>query len=392
MKRMFAQNTLKDIVLLTLFTIGLTLLVWLPHLLAISNLYGLDFSQGFNTIYRNYDGMEYVVIAKSFYDPKIIASLPQSLSANYYAAHFPGYAMVILLFAPFVGFLKSMLLVSLGFTILSAIAFYFLVKHFALSRHPLFLSFVFFILPARWFIVHSVGSAEPMFIFFTIVCLYFFMKFEDSKNWTDLFFCGLAGAFAQFTRPPGILIFIALWLYLLYKKVFVGKKASEVLALIPRYFLLLLIPLTLLGMFYWYSQSYHDFFAYFHSGDNIHLQFPPYQVFNKHQFWVGDIWLEDIVYIFILGFLGGIMLLKDKVRPLGFFVLTYLTASIFVAHRDVSRYVLPIFPFVLIAFEKALVSKEFKIVLIIISLAIYLYAQNFIIANTAPFPNPGLFN
>jgi len=98
------------------------------------------------------------------------------------------------------------------------------------------------------------------------------------------------------------------------------------------------------------------------------------------------------VYIFILGFLGGIMLWKKKLHSLSFFVLTYLIASTFVAHRDISRYLLPISPFLLIAFEKVLTSREFKIILPIIALAIYLYCQNFILANTAPIPNLQFFN
>jgi len=63
-----------------------------------------------------------------------------------------------------------------------------------------------------------------------------------------------------------------------------------------------------------------------------------------------------------------------------------------VAHRDISRYVLPVAPFVLIAFEKVLTSREFKIIFPVILLAIYLYAQNFLLQNTAPIPNPILFN
>ena len=140
------------------------------------------------------------------------------------------------------------------------------------------------------------------------------------------------------------------------------------------------------------NQTYGDFWAYFHSGDNIHLTFPPFQVFNKHQFWVGDIWLEDIIYIFILGFLGGITLLKQKLHLLAFFVLTYLAAASLVAHRDISRYLLPVAPFILIAFEKVLTSREFKIILPILLLAIYLYAQNFLLTNIAPIPNLPLFN
>ena len=377
-------KTVKDLVIITLFVIASTIFIWLPHILALPNFWGLNFSNGFNTIYRNFDGLEYVVIAKTWYQGASIASIPQQLPANYFASHFPGYSILIATLAPFLGFLKSMLFVSVLFTALSTIALYFLVKDFRLSSQPLFLSLLFLILPARWVVVRSVGSSEPAFIFFIIMAIYFFMKFELQQKYSLLIYTGLFGLLAQLTRPPGILLFIALSVYLLWKRFSIRTISIN----LP----LLLIPLGLLSIFTWYSITYQDFFAYFHSGDNIHLNFPPFQVFNKLQFWVGDIWLEDIVYIFILGFFGGVMLWKRKLYPLAFFVLTYLTASIFVAHRDISRYLLPITPFVLIAFEKVLTSKEFKIILPIILLAIYLYAQNFILHNVAPIPNLEMFN
>ncbi|MBI4037244.1 hypothetical protein HY385_02375 [Candidatus Daviesbacteria bacterium] len=388
------KKTGQDLIILIFATLILTTLVWLPHYFRLPNLFSLNFNTGFDAIYRNFDGLEYIVIAKTFYNPQAIANLPQSLSATYYAAHFPGYSLLILLFAPLLGFLKSMLYVSLLFTTLSTISFYFLIKHFNLTNHPLFLSLVFLILPARWLIVHSVGSAEPMFLFFVITSLYFFIKFEATHRPSFIFLTGLTGAAAQITRPPGILLFLALIFYLIWKLVYQNQTnmVRRTISMVITYSPLLLIPTTLLGIFYWYSLSYHDFFAYFHSGDNIHLTFPPFQVFNKNQFWVGSIWLEDVIYIFILGLLGGLFLLKQKLYPLAFFVLTYLGASFFVAHRDISRYVLPIFPFVLIAFEKVLTSREFKIVLVILALAIYLYAQNFILQNTAPIPNLQVFN
>lgn len=384
----------KDILILISLTLLITTLVWLPFYLKLENLWGLNFSQGLSTIYRNFDGLEYIVIAKSLYQPEIISSLPLELSPNYYAAHFPGYALSILSLAPLIGFLKSMLLSSLLFTIGSVIIFYFLVKNFRLTSHPLFLSFVFLILPARWLIVHSVGSAEPMFIFFLLLAMYFFMKYEENKNWNYIFLTAIFGMLTQFVRPPGILLFLALGLYILWKNFFLEKAQSfqRKISSVLGYFPLLLIPLTLILVFSWYSFTFKDFFAYFHSGDNIHLVFPPFQVFNINQPWVGSIWLEDIIFTFILGFLAGITLLKQKLYPMAFFVLTYLGASIFVAHRDISRYILPVFPFVLIAFEKVLTSKEFKIVLIIVCLAIYLYAENFLINNVAPVANLELFD
>ena len=385
-------KSVKDCAILAILTLVAAFLIWLPHLLSVPNLWGLSFTEGFATIYRNFDGLEYVVIAKTFYNPTAISTLPLSLPANYFASHFPGYSVLIYIFAPFLGFLKSMLLVSLLSTIAASWAFYFLVKNFKLSNHPLFLSFIFLILPARWLIVHSVGSSEPTFIFFICTAVYFFMKFENSGKFANIVMAGIFGLAAQLTRPPGILLFLALLLFVIWKTIKTKMSFVSIIRIIATYSPLLLIPFGLLLIFSWYSISYQDFFAYFKSGDNIHLTFPPFQVFNKFQFWVGDIWLEDIIYIFILGFLGGVMLLKQKLYPLAFFVLTYLVASTLIAHRDISRYLLPVSPFILIAFEKTLTSREFKIILPIILLAIYLYAQNFLLANTAPIPNLSAFN
>lgn len=386
------SKSFKDSIVLVLATLIITLMVWLPHILALPNFWGLSFKEGFATIYRNFDGLEYIVIAKTFYDPSLIASLHQSLPANYFASHFPGYAILINIFVPFLGYLKSMLFVSILSTILASLAFYFLVKDFKLSSYPLFLSLIFLFLPARWLIVHNVGSSEPTFIFFVITAVYFFMKFEQSKQFSNILLAGTFGLLAQVTRPPGILLFIGLLLYILWKVFILKSEKNPLIWTIGKYLPLVLMPLGLFGVFFLYGQTYGDFWAYFHSGDNIHLTLPPFQVFNKEAFWVGDIWLEDIIYIFLLGFLGGVMLIKQRLYPLAFFVLTYLIAATLVTHRDISRYLLPISPFILIAFEKVLTSREFKIIFPIIILAVYLYAQNFLIANTAPIPNLPAFN
>ncbi len=383
------NRNLKDLSLISVFVIVITLAVWLPHLLALPNFWGLSFKEGFPLIYRNFDGLEYIIIAKTFYNSQLISLLPQSLPASYFASHFPGYSILIYFFAPLLGYLKSMLFVSLLSTILATWVFYLLVKNFKLTNSPLFLSLIFLILPARWLIVHSVGSSEPTFILFILTAIYFFMKFEQSGNSLNLIYVAFAGIFAQLTRPPGILLFVALSAYLFWRII---TKQIPISKAISAYLPLLTIPLTLLLIFFWYSITYQDFFAYFHSGDNIHLTLPPFQVFNKAQFWVGDIWLEDLIYIFTLGFLGGIILWKKRLYTLSFFVLTYLFASTLIAHRDISRYILPVTPLILIAFERVLTSKEFKIILPIIFIAIYLYSQNFILTNVAPIPNTYLFN
>lgn len=384
-----ATKTITDVIIISVITVVLTLAIWLPHLLNLSDFFGLNFSAGFNTIYRNYDGLEYIVIAKSFYQPSLISSLPYTLNPIYYASHFPGYSVLILFFAPLLGFLKSMLFVSVFSTILAAITFYFLVKDFKLTTQPLFLSLLFLILPARWLIVHSVGSAEPTFIFFTLLAIYFWLKFDQFKKTQFVLLVALAGLAAQLTRPPGILLFLAVVVYIIYNLYNHYNDYSYDKSL--KYLPLAIIPLGLLVVFFIFGQSYGDFLAYFHSGDNIHLK-SPFAVFNKNEFWVGEIWLEDIIYVLILGFLGALLLFKERLYLMSFYVFVYLAAITLVAHRDISRYALPIFPFLLIAFQKVLVSKEFRVVLIIVALAIYLYAQNFILGNSAPIPNLTAFN
>ena len=372
-------KTLNHLTVIASFTLISTFLIWLPHILALPNFWGLSFTEGFNTIYRNFDGLEYIIIAKSFYEPGLIAGIPQNLPANYFASHFPGYAAAIFLLAPILGYLNSMLAVSILFTTASATIFYFLVKDFKLTNQPLFLTLVFLILPARWVITRSVGSSEPMFIFFIIACVYFLMRYTIYHIPYTIYLSALFGLLAQVTRPPGILLGIAIGVYAIW----LGYQKKSIKTLLS-FYPFILIPLTLLSVFYLFGQQYNDFWAYFHSGDNIHFTFPPFQVFNKSQFWVGDIWLEDIVYIFILGFLGVTTLWRKKLYSLAFLVLTYLTASTLIAHRDISRYILPITPFIIIAFEKVLVSREFKIILPIIALAIYLYSQNYILQNVTP--------
>ena len=235
-------KTWRDLFLITGFVLLSTFLIWLPHLLAIPNFWGLNFSNGFNTILRNFDGLEYIVIAKTWYQPELIAGIPQSLPANYFASHFPGFPIAIAAFAPFLGNLKSMLLVSLLFTIASAIAFYFLLKDFKLTSKPLLLTLIFLLLPARWVIVHSVGSPEPMFILFVILSLYFLLNYvtSETKYVSAIWLSAIFAATSQLIRPPGILLAIAIGVYVLWQ----GYKRKSYTYMFNFYpFLLVQIPL-----------------------------------------------------------------------------------------------------------------------------------------------------
>lgn len=367
----------KDILILAIASILVTLAVWLP--------FSLGFGGGMTTVFKNFDGPNYLVIAKSWYDQGFIASrfsLPTPL--EYYPAHLPGYPATIALLNFFFTGPWAMLLSSLIFTILSVITFYLLILKFKLSENPLWLALVFLVFPARWVAVKAVGSPEPLFLFAILSSIYFFKSaFDKAENnlvspkkivGLDLLLAGVFGALAQITKSPGILLFLAYFIYLGYlKKDFIRRT-------IP----LLLIPFSALLVFLFYRLQTGDFFAYFHSGDNFHLVFPPYQSFAQNRSWLGDFWREDMVWQYFLGALTVIFLFKQKLYDLAAFAGIFFTATLFVAHRDLARYSLPLVPFALIAFDKIIQKKEFKIALLIILPAIYLYAINFIAGNTAP--------
>ena len=134
-----------------------------------------------------------------------------------------------------------------------------------------------------------------------------------------------------------------------------------------------LIPASLIGVFFLFRDKFGDFFAYFHSGDNIHLFFPPFQIFNYSQPWVNTHWLEEIIFIYIVGALGLLYLIKKKEITLSWFVGIFFTLLLFVSHRDLMRYGLPIMPFLFVAFSDLLTSKEFKIIMAIIDNSYIIY-------------------
>lgn len=281
----------------------------------------------------------------------------------------------------------AMLLTTLMTTILAASIFYLFIKKFRLSKKPLWLSILFLFLPARWLVVRSVGSPEPLFIFSLLASFYFFKSALTSASQNilskkkiitlDFLLAGIFGALAQITKTPAILLFITYGVWLTYLAI---KRKKIYYQAWP----LLLIPLSALGVFIFYYLQTSNFLAYFQSGDNFHLVFPPFQAFATGRNWLGDFWLEDMVYVYLVGALTLVLLFKQKLYDLATFTTIFFTATLFVAHRDLSRYSLPLMPFALIAFAPFLEKKEFRIAFLIILPAIYFYTLNFILHNTAP--------
>ena len=357
--------------ILTLIALSLipTLLIWLPFLLRLPSFWHIPLPQnGLATIGANYDGPLYIAVAKSLYDPELIkANYQFPLTTQYYTAHFPLFPLLIKLFS----FLTNSIYAMLAVTLLSSfLAIYFFYK----LTNNLFLTAIFSILPARWLIVRSVGSADPLFVAGILASLYFFI---NKKYW----WAGIWGAIAQMTKSPAILLFISYVIFVFWKDIKNYQK----------YLPLLLIPVSIFVVFLFYYFQTGDFFTYFRSGDNIHLFFPPFQIFNYSAPWVGTFWLEEIIFVYLIGTIGVVRLFIQKNYEMAVFAGVFMTSLLFVSHRDLVRYALPIVPLLLISFSEVLMKKEFKIALAVIIVPIYLFSLAFISQNVMPISNWGPF-
>lgn len=358
---------------LVILVILFSLVVWLPFATKIV-LPGweLDFSGGNKTLWQNFDGPNYLIVSKTWYNvEKIKTEFSSPLPAEYYPAHFPLYPAIISIFDMVLKGPTAMLLSTLVGSILCFLMLYKYIMEFKLSKNAFWLCLAFLILPARWVAVRAVGSPEPWFIFFILASIFYFRK---EKFWL----AGILAALAQLTKSPAIILLAAYGVFALVDSIKSKKIQFK--------YLPLLIQLTVIPVLFWFfGLRTGDFWAYFHSGDNIHLFWPPFSVFSpKGQYWVGSFWLEDVIWTWLI-FGVGIMKLRDKKLTIEYyFAGLFFLSTLFVAHRDISRYILPIAPFVLIGWDKLVQKKEFKIVAAVLVIPILLYSWTFLLNNTAP--------
>lgn len=377
------MSRIRNFVIVALISLIPTLLIWMPFFFRLKSFWNIPLPQaGMATIVANYDGPLFLVVAKTLYGLEAIKdSFAFPLPVEYYAAHFPLYPLIVRLFAWVMGYPYAMLLVTILTSILALNFFHKFILQYVDNKYALWMTFVFAVFPARWLIVRSVGSAEPLFIASTIASIYYFQQ----KNY---WWAGIWGVAAQLTKSPGILLFVSYFLALSVPNMkiaaidSVGKwiKSLNLEKAFPIFF----IPMSLLVLFIFYGFRLNDFLAYFHSGDNIHLFFPPFTIFNYSQPWVGTFWLEEIIFVYLIGVLGLLNLVRQKRSALVWFVGVFFFSIIFVSHRDLIRYSLPIVPFLLAAFSETITKKEFKIVIAVLLIPIFLFSLTYISQNVMP--------
>lgn len=392
---MSVSTRLRNILIVLVFSLVPTLALWAPFYLRIGELWSIPLpTNGMQTLAANFDGPLYLVVAKTFYNNLLIKeSFSFPLPVQYYAAHFPFYPALIwvfgttlnTLFGSAFGFPWGMLLVTLVSSVVTIYYFRAFISKYVDRKHVLWVTFLFSVFPARWLIVRSVGTPEPIFMGAILASIY---HFDKKQYWL----AGVWGVVAQLTKSPAILLFIAYGFQFIipsFKNFATIRISRWVFSLNWRIYPVTLIPLALLGVFVVYSYAFDDFFAYFNSGDNIHLLFPPFQIFDYSQSWVDTHWLEEIIFVYMIGGLGVIRLFKQDRGVMAWFTLVFFSSVIFVSHRDVIRYSLPILPFLYVAFSDLLTKDEFKYVMILLAIPIYLFSLAFISNNVMPISDWG---
>lgn len=331
-------------------------------------------------IYQNWDGPSYVVIAKSFYDAEIIPSVNTlKLPTTYFAAHFPLYPMMIRFFS-LVGFYQSMILSALISTMLFLTTFYLLVKKYSTNQTAFWLALTSIFISPRWFIVSHVGSSEPLFLF--LLCLTLLL-IKNKKHGI----AAIAATLMQLTRIQGILFFGGISIYYLY--LFIFKKKSFKLV-IKEYVPYLLMPISILLIFFIYKIQLGNFFAFFEAQKlaNVqsHLQFPPFKVLTLHYppFFSLDSWKEIYIGYYLLISITVASLFKKKYYLLGFTSLIYSIPLFFLVHTDLARYSIPLIPFFLLTIKDKLSPKLLFITTLFVIPAIYVFAISYININLTP--------
>lgn len=375
-----AKNMLQ-VILITLLSL---FIFWSPFMGKIQRLWGIAFErQGMEVVVQNFDGLNFLVIAKSWYSPELIEQInAQFLTGNepiYFSAHFPVFAGLIKMFDLALPLPQALLASIVLSNLLLAFGLYWFFQYFTDDpKLAILLSTIALFFPARMLSVRGVGSNEPLFISFVLISLTLMMK---QKYWPS----AIAGALAVLTRSPGIILFVVYFIQWLMED---GEWISKTKKYLPY----LIMPTALLGLFVFYSIRYQDPLAYFHSGDNLHLFFPPFSIFSNTASWINDMWREDIIYLYL--FYGiGIALVKGKWSVIKKWGLLYGATLLFVAHRDLARYALPIAPLALLGYAPlvAKIPRKAWYLLAILLIPIYLVGWQFILKNIQPISDWGVF-
>jgi len=357
-------SELKIYFLICLIVVLSTLIFFLPFILQTDTFLSIGFAEtGMQAVYRYWDGPLYVIVSKTFYSGESLLYSAARLYPGYFAAHFPLFPFTIMMLS-FIGEFEAMIVAVVIFSCLSAVIFYKTVKEFMITRSPLLLTLFFCFFPLRWFLYRNIGASEPAFVFFCLTTLYFLKK--DQLNYSLI-----SASLATLTRIFGIILLPVIVLSLLIKKQLNWKNSLKCM----------IIPVSLLALFLYYYRSLGDFFAYLHVNSSyVHEPFQIMTTFVSSHF--GELY-AILVLVYAL---SAIALWERGEKEMALFVFCYLPVISLVAHADASRYMIPMAPFALMAFENFFPKNKTAYIFIILLAAMFsfIYAWTMIPTNLMP--------
>ena len=337
---------------------------------------------GLSLIHRYWDGPAYVAIARSLYDPhsEVFARLGDTYGISTVFAVYP---LAVRLLSPLFGYLNAMLVATFLFSSLCFCVLYRFLREFRLVTEPLWCTVVFIFFPPRWVIYHSVAASEPPFLLFIVCALYCYRK-------RSLPLAGLFGGLAAVTRIYGVLLFPALLLAEIYRitrsspsppqsassRGAVKEVLAAVVALLP-------IP-ALLGLhFLLFYVKLGNFWAYFSENAKTMSWVPfrgVYEAGLRH-----PTEAYGTVLLFLASAYGLAWLWRRREMDLFFVSALLLLPNVFTMLPDQARFMVPVYPFLLlIPFGELWSRWEAKWALVLCLPATYAYVWSSILVNLLP--------
>lgn len=292
------------------------------------------------TVYRFWDGPNYLTIARTLYDVRPDNPLLAYVyEPRYFLVHLPVYPLLVRALS-IAGYQQALLLVSVLATCAATIFFYRLCRDVWKLASPGFLTLVFLFLPPRWLLYRSTGSTEAVYMAFTLAAIYFFERSRVGK-------AAGAAALATLTRISGLMIAPA-FAVVLWRR----RRLKELLWLA-------LIPAALAAYFFFCAARTGNFFEYFSQHGEKMAAFRPFgflpELFRKGLYHQAEFHIL-LALVYAVG--------TSRLRPfptIFWYCVFELGLHVFISTEDWSRYFLAMAPFALVVgFRDVIDTKAFR--------------------------------
>jgi hypothetical protein len=315
---------------LTLASVGGSFLVYLPFL------------RDMRTVYRFWDGPNYLTVARTLYavapDNPLLAYV---YTPAYFLTHLPLYPLCVRLVAFVTGYEPALLVVSVLASVAAVVLFYRLARDVWKLPSPEFLALVMLFLPPRFLLYRSTGATESLALALTLASL---LAFETSRTGR----AAVYGALATVTRISGVMLAPA-YAVVLWRR---GPPRARALAWLA------LIPAGLLGYFLFCAVRFGDFFGYLRPHGEKLTRFVPFG-FLPVLFQKGLYHQVEFHILLAIVYAVGAFRLRERFPVLFWYCVFELALLVCVSTEDWSRYFLAMAPFALIVGYHDVIDTRF---------------------------------